>query len=69
MKIGPDIQKLSKTRLGQTLIAVLIAVVYYHIFIIQNYLEAGADFTETNTFNGTSISHSDYGTQHLVSYK
>ena len=50
------------------MVAVLIAVVYYRIFIIQGYLEAGADFTETNTFNGTSISHSDYGTQHLVSY-
>lgn len=34
--------------------------------IHKSYLEAGADFTETNTFNGTSISHSDYGTQHLV---
>ena len=31
------------------------------------YLDAGADFVETNTFNGTSVSQSDYDTQHLVS--
>lgn len=30
------------------------------------FLEAGADIIETNTFNGTSISQSDYGTEHLV---
>ena len=28
---------------------------------------AGADFIETNTFNGTAISQADYDTQHLVS--
>ena len=33
---------------------------------IQSYLDAGADFVETNTFNGTAVSQSDYGTQHLV---
>lgn len=38
-------------------------------YILQSYLEAGADFVETNSFNGTSISQSDYGTQHLVSKK
>jgi len=27
------------------------------------YLEAGADIIETNTFNSTSISQSDYGTE------
>lgn len=27
---------------------------------------AGSDFVETNTFNGTAVSQSDYGTQHLV---
>lgn len=32
----------------------------------QSYLDAGADFVETNTFNGTEVSQSDYGTQHLV---
>jgi 5-methyltetrahydrofolate--homocysteine methyltransferase len=32
----------------------------------RRYLEAGADIVETNTFNATSISQSDYGTQHLV---
>ena len=35
-------------------------------FCTQSYLEAGADFIETNTFNGTAVSQSDYGTQHLV---
>jgi len=30
------------------------------------YLEAGADFVETNTFNSTSISQLDYGLQHLA---
>lgn len=33
---------------------------------MQDYLEAGADFVETNTFNGTAVSQSDYGTQDLV---
>ena len=33
---------------------------------MQDYLEAGADFVETNTFNGTTVAQSDYGTQHLV---
>ncbi len=32
----------------------------------QDYLEAGADLIETNTFNGTRIAQSDYGTEHLV---
>ncbi|MGB8635510.1 MAG: methionine synthase [Rhodanobacteraceae bacterium] len=30
------------------------------------YLEAGADLIETNTFNATAISQSDYGLEHLV---
>lgn len=30
------------------------------------FLDAGADIIETNTFNGTSISQADYGTEHLV---
>ena len=30
------------------------------------YLDAGADFIETNTFNSTSISQLDYGLQHLA---
>ncbi len=30
------------------------------------YLEAGADFLETNTFNSTSTSQADYGLQHLA---
>lgn len=34
--------------------------------IHRAYLEAGADIIETNTFNGTSVSQSDYRTEHLV---
>ena len=34
--------------------------------IHEEYLEAGADIIETNTFNGTSISQADYGTEDIV---
>jgi 5-methyltetrahydrofolate--homocysteine methyltransferase len=34
--------------------------------IHRGYLDAGADFIETNTFNGTSISQADYGLEHLA---
>ncbi len=34
--------------------------------IHRQYLEAGADLVETNTFNSTSISLADYRLQHLV---
>ncbi len=34
--------------------------------IHRGYLDAGADIITTNTFNGTSVSQSDYGTEHLV---
>lgn len=34
--------------------------------IHKDYLEAGADFVETNTFSGTSIAQSDYGLEDLV---
>lgn len=34
--------------------------------IHKSYLEAGADFIETNTFSGTSIAQADYGTSHLA---
>ena len=34
--------------------------------IHQDFLEAGADFIETNTFNATSISQADYGTESLA---
>ncbi|MGH8063306.1 MAG: homocysteine S-methyltransferase family protein, partial [Pseudoxanthomonas sp.] len=30
------------------------------------YLEAGADLVETNTFNATSVSQADYHLEHLV---
>ncbi|MBS0279458.1 MAG: methionine synthase [Proteobacteria bacterium] len=32
----------------------------------RQYLEAGADFIETNTFNSLSMSQADYGLEHLV---
>lgn len=34
--------------------------------IHQQYLEAGSDILETNTFSGTSIAQADYGLEHLV---
>ena len=34
--------------------------------IHRSFLEAGADFLETNTFNATSISQQDYGTDALA---
>ncbi|HHL58102.1 MAG TPA: methionine synthase, partial [Bacteroidetes bacterium] len=34
--------------------------------IHEAYLEAGADIIETNTFNGTRISQSDYGLEEYV---
>ncbi|KUG24751.1 5-methyltetrahydrofolate--homocysteine methyltransferase [hydrocarbon metagenome] len=34
--------------------------------IHKQYLEAGADIIETNTFNGTSISQADYKTEHFA---
>ncbi len=34
--------------------------------IHQEYLKAGADIIETNTFNGTKISQADYGTEQFV---
>jgi 5-methyltetrahydrofolate--homocysteine methyltransferase len=34
--------------------------------IHREYLDAGADIIETNTFNSTSISMADYGLEHLV---
>ncbi|QJQ96633.1 MULTISPECIES: methionine synthase [Halomonadaceae] len=34
--------------------------------IHRDYLEAGADIVETNTFNSTRLSQSDYGMQELV---
>ncbi|MBN2651107.1 MAG: methionine synthase [Spirochaetales bacterium] len=34
--------------------------------IHRAYLEAGADIIETNTFNSTTVSQADYGTQELV---
>ena len=34
--------------------------------IHHDYLEAGSDIIETNTFNGTSVSQSDYGLESIV---
>jgi len=40
--------------------------VYVDVSVIQAYLEAGADFAETNTFSGTRIAQADYGMEELV---
>lgn len=34
--------------------------------IHRQYLDAGADIFETNTFSGTTIAQADYGLEHLV---
>lgn len=34
--------------------------------IHKEYLEAGADIVETNTFSGTSIAQADYGLEHII---
>jgi 5-methyltetrahydrofolate--homocysteine methyltransferase len=34
--------------------------------IHEEYLEAGADIVETNTFSGTSIAQADYNLEHIV---
>lgn len=34
--------------------------------LLQEYLLAGADIIETNTFSSTSIAQADYGLEHLV---
>ena len=34
--------------------------------IHAEYLDAGADILETNTFNSTTISMADYGLEHVV---
>ena len=36
------------------------------IKIHKDFLDAGADIIETNTFNSTSFGQADYGTEHLV---
>jgi 5-methyltetrahydrofolate--homocysteine methyltransferase len=46
----------------------LLSITQPHIIeeIHRQYLEAGADIIETNTFNGTFISQADYGMQDLA---
>ncbi len=46
----------------------LLSLTQPHIIrrIHEEYLEAGADIIETNTFNGTRISQSDYGLEEFV---
>lgn len=36
------------------------------IILLQNYLLAGADIIETNTFSSTYVAQADYGLEHLV---
>jgi hypothetical protein len=38
----------------------------FAIMLAQAYLDAGADFIETNTFSGTRVAQADYGLEHLV---
>ena len=42
------------------------AILNDHPEEVRIALAAGADIIETNTFNGTSISQSDFNLQHLV---
>ena len=46
----------------------LLSLTQPHIIqgIHEQYLEAGADIIETNTFNSTAVSMEDYGMQELV---
>ena len=36
------------------------------VLLLQEYLLAGADIIETNTFSSTSIAQADYNLQHLA---
>ncbi len=38
---------------------------YFHLFP-QEYLLAGADFIETNTFSGTWVAQADYSMEKMV---
>lgn len=35
---------------------------------LKDYLLAGADIIETNTFSGTSVAQADYGLEHMVGW-
>lgn len=37
-----------------------------HLGCLKEYLLAGADIIETNTFSSTSIAQADYGLEHMV---
>ena len=36
------------------------------LLCLKEYLLAGADIIETNTFSGTSTAQADYGLEHMV---
>lgn len=38
----------------------------FFIWLLKDYLLAGADIVETNTFSSTSVAQADYGLEHLV---
>ena len=40
-------------------------VIIFNVDIFQQYLEAGADIIETNTFSGTRIAQSDYNLEDI----
>lgn len=62
---GSQFRKLAKPQKGNN---DLLCITNPHIIkqIHKNYLLAGADIIETNTFNANRISMTDYGAQHIV---
>ncbi|KAK6033907.1 hypothetical protein COOONC_28589 [Cooperia oncophora] len=62
---GKVLEKHSKPLKGNNdLLSITRQDIIYKIHTL--YLEAGADFIETNTFSGTTIAQADYETEHLV---
>ena len=62
---GDEFKDFSKPLKGNNdLLTITQPQVVYDIH--KEYLEAGADIVETNTFSATSIAQSDYGLQHIV---
>ena len=62
---GSDLFPLNLLHSLHTCTCIMVQPCNTNLFL-QDYLEAGADIVETNTFNGTTVAQSDYGTQHLV---
>ncbi|MEQ2264119.1 hypothetical protein XENORESO_019723 [Xenotaenia resolanae] len=47
------------------LLSITQPAIIYKIHKVE-YLQAGADIIETNTFSSTSVAQADYGLEHLV---